>query len=114
MRVKKIEVVCESHDQGWSSYPENHGTYHGSWTWGDCNVLDADGNEKGARQLAYTNLHARSDWQRHTKVFEEGEPLVKEISLERGDSVGLWIRACFPGWCNYVRFARIKLFYCIQ
>jgi hypothetical protein len=32
---KQIEVIVWSHDQGWSSYPQNSGTYNGSWTWGE-------------------------------------------------------------------------------
>ncbi|CAG8791976.1 9449_t:CDS:2, partial [Gigaspora rosea] len=32
-KCKKIEIACESHDQGWSSYPRDHGTYNNSWTW---------------------------------------------------------------------------------
>ncbi|KAH7884116.1 hypothetical protein F5I97DRAFT_1813469 [Phlebopus sp. FC_14] len=32
---RRIEFQLWSHDQGWSSWPENQGTYRASWTWFD-------------------------------------------------------------------------------
>ncbi|KAA6407987.1 MAG: hypothetical protein FRX48_08338 [Lasallia pustulata] len=34
-RIRKITITWLSKDQGWSSYPEQQGTYDGSWTYFD-------------------------------------------------------------------------------
>ena len=42
--LRQIIFVTRSRDQGWSSYPADHGTYNGSWTWFEAGVrgLDSD------------------------------------------------------------------------
>ncbi|KAE9978359.1 hypothetical protein EG327_007429 [Venturia inaequalis] len=67
--VKKVVFVIESRDQGWSSYPDDHGTYRGSWTWfeakkGDSSILgdDEDGGEsEGASDGEQQDLHPDND-----------------------------------------------------
>jgi len=115
IRIKRIEFTCISHDQGWSSYPDEQNTYNGSWTWGECSVLTNNQTEKtGLRHHVYTNLHAVSSWQTHVKVFDELQPGVPHpliTEFKPGDLLGFWILSRFPGWRNYVSFAEIKLEY---
>lgn len=40
--IRRIRFIVESRDQGWSSYPEDHGTYRGSWTWFEAGVRGLD------------------------------------------------------------------------
>ncbi|RIB22597.1 hypothetical protein C2G38_1960578 [Gigaspora rosea] len=119
-KCKKIEITCESHDQGWSSYPQDQGTYNNSWTWGEISIIpkqnnDLQGhlieNESKIRYNVYTNKHAVKDWQTHNFVFLSDHPLVQ--SLQPGDIVGLYIRSCYPGWCNYIKRAEIKFYYTV-
>ncbi|CAG8557781.1 8605_t:CDS:2 [Gigaspora margarita] len=112
-KCKKIEITCESHDQGWSDYPESHGTYD-SHTWGEVSIITTTHNyddkfivynavekEPKIRYKVYTNKHADYSWQVHNYVFLSDHPLVQ--SLQPGDFVGLWIRSRYPGWCNYIK-----------
>ncbi|RIB22164.1 hypothetical protein C2G38_2014478 [Gigaspora rosea] len=120
-KCKKIEIACESHDQGWSSYPRDHGTYNNSWTWGEISIITPKKNnnlevrliekEPITRYRVYTNKHAVDDWQTHNFEFLSHHPLVK--SLQPGDIVGLWIRSCYPGWRNYIKRAEIKFYYTV-
>ncbi|KAF0532299.1 f-box domain-containing protein [Gigaspora margarita] len=122
-KCKKIEITCESHDQGWSDYPESHGTYD-SHTWGEVSIITTTHNyddkfiiynavekEPKIRYKVYTNKHADYSWQVHNYVFLSYHPLVQ--SLQPGDFVGLWIRSRYPGWCNYIKRAEIKLYYTV-
>ncbi|CAG8661166.1 30563_t:CDS:2, partial [Racocetra persica] len=108
-KCEKIEITCESHDQGWSSYPQDRGAYNNSWTWGEISIVipelnnDVQGQsinykvvekEPKTRYLVYTNKHADDNWQTHNCEFLSDHPLVQ--SLQPGDFVGLWIRSEFP------------------
>ncbi|CAG8526813.1 7008_t:CDS:2 [Gigaspora margarita] len=42
-KCKKIEITCESHDQGWSSYPEHYGACYLS-TWGEVSIITTTHN----------------------------------------------------------------------
>jgi hypothetical protein len=110
--ITGITIVVESHDQGWSSYPADQGTYRGSATWGEINIL-RDGQEVlGQRVTIYTNLHAIRDWQTHVCQVENNA-VCKDVmkNLQNGDSIALYARSCYPGWCNYVRKASITINY---
>ncbi|CAG8500907.1 6576_t:CDS:2, partial [Dentiscutata heterogama] len=100
-KCKEIVITCESHDQGWSSYPQDRGTYNNSWTWGEVSIITSKQNN---------NLQD-NNWQVHKQEFFSDHPLVQ--SLQLGDIVGLWIRSEFPGWCNYIKQAEVKLYYTI-
>lgn len=75
--VKTVVFSIESRDQGWSSYPEDYGTYRGSWTWfearkGDSSILEIDehGSElEGEREGEQQDLHPDND------AREPAEPL---------------------------------------
>jgi len=40
--LRRVRFVMVSKDQGWSSYPVDHGTYRGSWTWFEAGVRGLD------------------------------------------------------------------------
>ncbi|KDQ58106.1 hypothetical protein JAAARDRAFT_193566 [Jaapia argillacea MUCL 33604] len=101
--VKKIVIKVEAHDQGWSSYPEDQGTYRGSWTWFEAGI---EGGEK--RWGVARNLHAESDWQNHEVVWDEEHELVK--NLREGDSVAVYAAARYPGWMNTFKNVEIEVF----
>ncbi|EFJ53115.1 hypothetical protein VOLCADRAFT_102740 [Volvox carteri f. nagariensis] len=69
--VVAVTVSVEAHDQGWSSYPEDFNTYRNSWTWGELVLVGEDGKpvHPDDPDRLYTNLHAISEWQQHTKVL---------------------------------------------
>ncbi|QDS73669.1 hypothetical protein FKW77_002689 [Venturia effusa] len=48
--VRKVVFAVESRDQGWSSYPDDHGTYRGSWTWFEARRIDSSALEAGEGQ----------------------------------------------------------------
>ncbi|GIL83783.1 hypothetical protein Vretifemale_12537 [Volvox reticuliferus] len=82
-RVEKIGVEVVSHDQGWSDYCRDHGTYNNSWTWGELVLLDPTGHpvhNDGNPERLYTNLHAIGDWQTQTIVLGPTHPLVRDIN----------------------------------
>ncbi|GIL57061.1 hypothetical protein Vafri_12348 [Volvox africanus] len=125
-RVDKIVVEVDSHDQGWSDYCRDQGTYNNSWTWGELILLGPTGqpvHHDGNPERLYTNLHAIPDWQTQTIVLGPAHPLVQEVNAVLGQrpaaavthmpqdpySLQLLICAAFQGWCNHVRKARIEL-----
>lgn len=85
--------------------------YENSWTWGEVDVKDHNGNSKlQERQRIFTNLHADSQWQVHAKTFypcDEGFM----THLGRGDTLEFYFRAQFPGWCIFVQNSKMVLHY---
>ncbi|KAJ5387099.1 hypothetical protein N7509_009640 [Penicillium cosmopolitanum] len=110
--VREIKVIIWSHDQGFSSYPEDHGTFKNSWTWFELEI------ERPPKSLRFedpvaTNMHACKEFQCHMKVFsgegsDEANGLIK--TLQTGDRVSIIPMARFPGWRNYVREASIEVY----
>jgi len=37
--LRNLTLITRSRDQGWSSFPADHGTYKNSWTWFDVSIL---------------------------------------------------------------------------
>jgi len=60
--IRRIRFITESRDQGWSSYPEDHGTYRGSWTWFETGIrgLDASNTEDQATLLQPVDCQHRN------------------------------------------------------
>lgn len=46
-RIRRVDFVFKSRDQGWSSFRHQHGTYDGSCTWFECGLINSstDGSE---------------------------------------------------------------------
>ncbi|KAL0488666.1 hypothetical protein AKO1_008827 [Acrasis kona] len=107
-KITKIAFEVSSHDQGWSDVREHHGTYNGSYTYGEISLL-RNNEEVGNRTRCYTNLTATSSWQLHKKDFFMDSDFIK--SIQPGDEIAVFLRSEYPGWCNFTNFASIKLFY---
>ena len=105
-RLKKVVITVVSKDQGWSSYPDDHGTYRGSWTWFELSVGSPlkDSGEKWRGEVT-RNLHAHGDFKEHVIEIKDGELYEK---AESGDVLTVWARAQFPGWVNTVKKVKIR------
>ncbi|KAH9999618.1 hypothetical protein BJV74DRAFT_822657 [Russula compacta] len=110
--ISRILIQTESHDQGWSSYPQDRGTYRNSWTWLDLGVIrGTPENDPAPDWRIYTNMHASDTWQNtEVDLDRENETVV---ALKPGDSLAIWAEARFPGWMNNVRSAKIEVIYAI-
>lgn len=114
--VRKVAWSITSHDQGWRSYRQFHGTYEGSWTWLEAEVhLTAEEETSNCiRRDLCRNVHAeRSDkihvvtW-RYDADDEEERILVRSLGSEGTISVVPWAR--FPGWENHVSYANVEIY----
>lgn len=109
-KARRLEFEFESHDQGWSSYPEHSGTYENSWTWGEIDIKNSAGESKlNGRKRIFTNRHADSTWQTHSNVLTPENSFLE--CMEKGDTLEFHFRSEFPGWCIYVRKARMVVHY---
>ncbi|KAI9704650.1 MAG: hypothetical protein M1820_005398 [Bogoriella megaspora] len=130
-KVRRIVFTITSHDQGWSSYPHDFGTYNGSWTWFSAWRLPAGGavaKIQGPEILR--NVHARAESTQH-KVrwpkpreqemegyhWHPGEGPDSETvqrdwlnNLKDGDRVLIVAKAKYPGWTNYAVRAHMTIF----
>ncbi|PYH89067.1 hypothetical protein BO71DRAFT_403365 [Aspergillus ellipticus CBS 707.79] len=110
--VREIRIDVWSHDQGWSSYPEDRGTYRGSWTWFDLGFQRPPGRgdiTTGLERLV-TNVHA-SSWTRHHRVVyrrDEGQPWMRDLQAD--DQISIIPRALYPGWVNCTEGASIEIY----
>ena len=137
--VRKVVFHTVSQDQGWSSFPDDHGTDRGCWTWFEAVVRDAsqptyqqvvrDHQENRNNQESETqqplqdppqgvelmrNLHALREWRGYSKalsVHDEDEGVRNWMSgLERGQVLDLTVWARYPGWQNRVKSASIDVY----
>jgi hypothetical protein len=111
--VREIRISILSHDQGWSSYAEDHGTYRNSWTWFELGIERPSGRDdisKGEDLRLATNVHAKREATLHQIVFQRDQDLRWLQRLEPGDRVSIIPRARFPGWRNVVNEASIEIY----
>ena len=108
-QVKMVAMECESHDQGWSSYPSDRGTRNNSWTWGDLSVQSCEGDEVMKEDRVYTNVHACRNWELHKREYGERDPLSRELGP--GRKLVLSINAAFPGWENHVKYSKLTVYF---
>ncbi|KAG2501918.1 hypothetical protein HYH03_000416 [Edaphochlamys debaryana] len=80
--VERVTMEAEAHDQGWSSFPEDHNTTRNSWTWGEVVLLGPGGApvRPGEPPRAFTNLHAVERWQTHTHAWGPETELVQDLN----------------------------------
>ncbi|KAJ5408241.1 hypothetical protein N7509_002124 [Penicillium cosmopolitanum] len=114
--VKEVQFIIWSHDQGFSSYPEFHGTYEFSFTWFDVGIeqllhrlpIEIKDEERGL----VNNIHASRKLRRHQIIY--GELAFKQRGwlgkLQVGDRISIIPRAQYPGWRNFVSEASIEVF----
>lgn len=111
--VREIRIEIWSHDQGWSSYTEDHGTYRNSWTWFELGIIRAPGREGVSEDLDVrlaTNMHASRVTQHHQLVYRAEDDLPWMRSLQAGDQISIIPRALYPGWQNFVEKAFIEMY----
>ncbi|KAG0140545.1 hypothetical protein CROQUDRAFT_665060 [Cronartium quercuum f. sp. fusiforme G11] len=133
-KVMKIEWTVVSHDQGWSSYPDDHGTDRNSWTWTEASLYTRNRfNQSFESQLSSnsiphricTNIHAKRKSSLHKHIWNPNHPLLIELNLrlrslsnsfdfkEEQDSIGFCVNAVaqYNGWVNTVELVECKFFY---
>lgn len=117
MPVREIKFVIRSHDQGWSDYPQHHGTYMESMTWFDIYIQKAN-NERvdfGTVDKCLTrNVHASRTPKEHSILYRR-DPFSRRNCtwldwIEPGDRVGILPKAIYGGWVNHVESASIDIF----
>jgi ankyrin repeat protein len=113
--VREVKYIIRSHDQGWSDYPQHHGTYTGSCTWFDIAVQKRSGHwvDFGTENKhVVSNIHASSRTRQHCIIYRAGH--VKSQSkwldwVEPGDRIGIIPKAVFQGWINHVESVTIEI-----
>ncbi|KAJ5305860.1 hypothetical protein PENANT_c015G08665 [Penicillium antarcticum] len=111
--VREIKIDIWSHDQGWSSYREDYGTYRNSWTWFELGIQrtdDRDDLTQGEELRLVTNIHASKDAKHHQIIYRDDQNLHWLSNLQAGDRISIIPRARFPGWKNFVDEASIEIY----
>jgi len=103
--LRRLVITTVSKDQGWSSYPETQGTREGSWTWFELTLDDGKTGGEIVRVEIVRNIHAGSEFERYQAVIEDERILGQ---AKKGDTLSVWARAMYPGWCNHVRSVQIE------
>ena len=96
--IREIVFTFTSKDQGWSSFPEDRGTFRNSWTWFEIGIVhdgkkkltskESDGGFSERIYYSQRNKHAWRDWESYCIRFNEDNELIAD--LEAGDAVVLW------------------------
>lgn len=114
----KVIFTIISHDQGESSFPHDHGSYHG----GSSVFLAEIAEKRDGKQPLVTenrprivqNIHASEEWKQHVVVWErdDARPEVKQWMRELlpGRIVRVCAAAADYGWENYVKYMRVEVF----
>lgn len=93
--ISRVVIQTESHDQGWSSYPQDQGTFNNSWTWLNLalvrNPTGSVPTETPPDWRIYTNLHASRTWQTKEVVLDMSNEIIG--ALRPGDSLAIWAEA---------------------
>ncbi|KAH6698452.1 hypothetical protein BKA61DRAFT_707150 [Leptodontidium sp. MPI-SDFR-AT-0119] len=117
-QVTKIIFTITSHDQGWSSFPHDHGAYMGSQSFFAADVwgIGKDGKEEVAskRKRIVYNVHASREWKKHVVVWER-DGAKKDLkrwmeALRAGCAIRIYARATDWGWENHVAEIRVDVF----
>ncbi|TEA10988.1 hypothetical protein C8034_v007957 [Colletotrichum sidae] len=116
-RVRHITFDISSHDQGWSNYRHQWGTYEDSHTWFEVGVVPTEGGNgspaDATRHVIQRNVHARRQTTNHIVSWDD-ETASTEVSewmkaLKPGTTVGVFARALYPGWVNHVERVAVRL-----
>ncbi|EGF97958.1 uncharacterized protein MELLADRAFT_113952 [Melampsora larici-populina 98AG31] len=119
-KVMKIEW------KGWSSYPEDHGTYRNSWTWTEATLYDRCSqtpslpSDHSSWYRVSTNVHARRQPTLHQSVWFSDHPFLLDLnqrlfqlaqSDESWHSIGFGLAAVakFNGWENTIESMSIRI-----
>lgn len=126
-RIRSVVYTFTSRDQGWSSFPTQHDTYEGSFTWFEASLTRplapdlVESERQDLLQLKATKERTRYELQRNRHAGRHPETYRHELGTdhrllqhaEEGDSVVLWARASFPGWENRLFNAGIEV-WCVD
>lgn len=105
-RLRKVVFRFTSHDQGWSSYPQDRGTFENSWTWFEA-ALRRDSTVPYERFELQRNRHSGREPEPFCIELDQNSSLVRH--LRPGDTVELLGCAQFAGWENRISYASIEL-----
>lgn len=122
--VRRIVFKVKSHDQGWSNYPEDHGTYNNSWTWvcvskvndsETATMTTSDGRQNDTNSVRlFTNVHAGRGYSTHEIEWsvDSEEKEIRDFvrNLKRGDQLQIGIWARFAGWQNHIQSAQVDTY----
>lgn len=127
LRVRRVVYTFRSRDQGWSSYPTQHGTYEGSFSWFEASLtrliatdlIESERHDQFQSKTAKERI--RYELQRNRHAGRDPETYIHELGTdhgllqhaEEGDSLVLWARASFPGWENKLFNASIEV-WCVD
>jgi len=103
-RLIALVIATDSRDQGDTSTREHRGTYDHSSSWFEVGLLRGE-TEFGVRYRVQANVHGVPEFTRHQNVWDANHALV--ACAQRGDRIGLWAVAQYPGWSNVVSEAGI-------
>ena len=113
--IREVKFIIRSHDQGWSDYPQHHGTYKGSCTWFDIAIHKRSGHwvDIGAESKhVVSNIHASSRTRQHCIIYR-GRDVKSQPGwldwIEPGDRIGIIPKAIFRGWINHVESVTIEI-----
>jgi ankyrin repeat protein len=119
--VEQVVFTIDSHDQGWSVFHHLHGTYQGSHTWFEAQVVVADQPDAVVeRRYIMTNVHASPRVRRHVVAWSANMPGSSQNddlraiemwvrSLKSGDRIAVVPRARYLGWVNFVKLVKIDI-----
>ncbi|KAG2501919.1 hypothetical protein HYH03_000417 [Edaphochlamys debaryana] len=125
--VIRLQLQATAHDQGWSSYPDDHNTTNNSWTWGELALLLANAGpdvvlpaRPDGYGRAYTNLHAVKEWQEHSVQLGPDAAIVQDLNrLGEGlegagpEGAAVWLQfliaGIFPGWTHFINRASLSV-----
>lgn len=114
---REIRFVICSYDQGWSDFPQHHGTYLDSMTWFDV-AIQRENQERvdfGSVDKCLTrNVHGARAAKEHWIVLRwarSSQPKCQWLDwIEPGDRIGIVPMAKYRGWVNHVESASIEIF----
>ncbi|MCJ1470919.1 hypothetical protein MMC07_009567 [Pseudocyphellaria aurata] len=127
--LRKVVFTMRSHDQGWSDYPTNHGTFENTWTWFDAAVetksveavQEAHGDIDSLvarmpkpldspnirRHRIQSNRHAVKEAENYRITIDRGQEPLDDLKV--GDQIMLIACARYPGWENTIEAAGIEI-----
>ncbi|KAF0685734.1 Aste57867_22433 [Aphanomyces stellatus] len=111
IRCVAVTIDCCSHDQGWADTSDANGTYRGTNSWIEFDVLDATNKQVFPRTTVCRNLRATPSYRHHVMISRDSELLNFMVTPNYALVVSL--RAQYGGWANYAKFTRISLAYVV-
>lgn len=110
---RKVVFTFRSHDQGWSSYPADRGTFGNSWSWFEIAIENWTAQEDTSspierrRQQLQVNRHGISEAASYVHCLDRCHEFLTDLRV--GDEILLIARAMFPGWVNHVEEANFEV-----